>query len=340
MKMASESQKKFKILSIDGGGIRGILPLTFLANLEQQLKSTGNPQWKLHNHFDLICGTSTGGIISLAISLGIPTTEILDLYFDNAKKIFHRRFNPLKPYSNSNLQNLIREKFQDAKGRDQLMKDCKTATCITSYNLFNGSPNIHKSAYHENWIRDPEIPAYQIALSTSAAPTFFKPYNSEYKDGNQLVKKLSNMVDGGVYANNPTLIGIIEATEVFEQPLSNLKILSLGTGHKEFTNKRNVLNWGKLRWINKGRIIDLFMQGQSQHVENLISIMQLGPDKIRYSNPTFIYDRLNINFDKSSQVKLNETNASKLKKLKQLGDKMYYEESRRIIETYCDATNT
>lgn len=78
----------FKILSIDGGGIRGVFPAMLLANYEVELKAKGVENWQVYQNFDLICGTSTGGIMAIALSLGIPAKEIYEMYLNNAGLIF------------------------------------------------------------------------------------------------------------------------------------------------------------------------------------------------------------------------------------------------------------
>src|SRR5690606_35318780 len=87
--MEKELTKKFKILSIDGGGIRGLIPAKVLAELEAELQKE-EPEKKLHEYFDLICGTSTGAILAIGISLGIPAKDLAKFYEDNAKLIFPR----------------------------------------------------------------------------------------------------------------------------------------------------------------------------------------------------------------------------------------------------------
>src|SRR5687767_10134770 len=114
-------EKKFNILTIDGGGIRGIFPAMFLASIEAELKSRGIEKYRIYENFQLISGTSTGGIIAIALALGIPAAEILDLYLDNAAVIFGKKRNAVGRFFNSAhdrtaLENLIREKFKDANG--------------------------------------------------------------------------------------------------------------------------------------------------------------------------------------------------------------------------------
>ena len=336
--------EKFKVLSIDGGGIRGIYPSMLLVNLEEELKASGRESWQIYQNFDLICGTSTGGIIAIALALGIPARDIHNLYVENAKDIFGNKRNFLRQlfYSSHKrniLENLIRKKFQDPNTQKDLrLKDCKTAVCVPVYDLIEGRPSVYKSNYHPRFTRDYHIPAYQVALATSAAPTYFDPFSASYTDLKGINKSLSNKVDGGVFANNPTLLGIIEAQEAFKVELSNLKVLSLGTGHQKFSDGESRKKWGIKYWINpsKKRIMDLFMQGQTQLVENIISLMQNGIDKERYEQPSFVYDRLTTELDNSMNIDLDETDSEKLKRLSEKASTQFHDYVTRIIETYID----
>lgn len=335
----------FNILSIDGGGIRGIFPAKILVELEAKLKADGHKKWKIHENFDLICGTSTGGILAIALALGIPAKELHDLYIEKASCIFGNKKGLFKnmrfsSHERTELEKLIRKKFKEIKidGEDPRLIDCKTAVCIPIFDLFNGQPSVLKSNYHPRFTRDYHIPAYKVALATSAAPTYFDPYSSEYIDLNGVEKTFSNKVDGGVVANNPTLLGIIEAQEAFDKKLSDIRVLSLGTGHQKFYDGADRKKWGIYYWMlknKKKRLIDIFMQGQSQIVENLISLMQNGIDKERVDNPTFIYKRINTEFNDSLKIEMDETDKGKLKKLSELGSFEFSKHASEIIEKFC-----
>lgn len=336
--------KPFKILSIDGGGIRGIFPAMYLSKLEARLKEVGNDKTKIYQHFNLICGTSTGGIIAIALALGIPAIEIYNLYLENATKIFGSKRNLLgqvkyAAHERAVLEKLIRDKFKENYNySDPRLKDCKTAVCIPIYDLLLGKPSVLKSNYHPNFSRDYHIPAYQAALATSSAPTFFNPYSTTYRDLNQMEIPFHNKVDGGVFANNPTLLGIIEAQVAFYQPLENLRVLSIGTGHQKFTDGKKREKWGLWYWVGKDkkkRLIDLFMQGQSQQVQNLISLLQNGIDAEKKHQPNFMYQRVDTELNETLDIKLDETNSDKLKKLAEKASYEFQVTGTDIIEKYC-----
>jgi hypothetical protein len=343
-----EQRKYFKILSIDGGGIRGVFPAMFLANLEAELKARNQKNWQIYQQFDLICGTSTGGIIAIALALGIPAKEIYELYINNASLIFGDKKNFLarfkhSAYSQAALETILREKFKkDNSDQDSRLIDCKTNIAIPIYDLMEGRPSVLKSRYHEAFVRDFHIPAYMAALATSAAPTYFDPFSSNYVDLKGLEQPFQNKVDGGVFANNPTLNGIIEAEKAFDLRLSDLSILSIGTGHQRFCdagyNKRNLRNkYGLNYWIlrgNKKRLIEVFMQGQSQQVQNLISILKNGIDRRESDN--FVYTRIDTELDESCLIEMDETDGNKLKKLAEKATIEFQNNATSVIKNYCD----
>ena len=335
----------FKILSIDGGGIRGVFPAKFLTLLETELEQKDGDRNSIHQHFDLICGTSTGGIIALALALGIPAKRVHDLYLEHAKDIFGSKRNLLRrlstsSHSSNTLEKLVREIFKNPEtGEDYRLQDCRTNVCIPIYDLLEGKPSVCKNKYHDLFTRDYHRPAYQVALATASAPTYFDPYSSSYTDlaGNQ--QFFSNKVDGGVFANNPTLLGIVEAQEAFSKDLHQLRVLSLGTGHQVYSDASSRNNWGILYWMldgGKRRAIDLFMQGQSQLVENIVGLMQNGIGQERASAPSFVYHRITTELNNDLAMAMDETDRQKLLKLSERAAFQFHNEASKIIETYCN----
>ena len=243
----------------------------------------------------------------------MPAKEIYELYLNNAKSIFGNKksfFNQLFSASHKSdfLENLIKDKFKEYNnGIDPRLKDCKTDVCIPIYDLIRGNPSVLKTPYHEAFIRDFHIPAYQAAMATAAAPTYFNPYSSKYVDLENINKSFINKVDGGVMANNPTLIAFLEAIKAFKVEISDLEIFSIGTGHKNFTDIKSRKNWGLYYWMRKNkrkRLIELFMQSQSQLVANYISLLHKGID--RRENENFIYDRVDVELTEDSHLEMDE----------------------------------
>lgn len=322
-----DENNRFKILSIDGGGIKGIFPAKFLASIEDEI-GEGN----IHKHFDLITGTSTGGIIALALSLGIPAKRILELYQNKAHLIFGKKScriwtNPF--YSNKPLEKLIKEIFQEYfNNRNPRIIDAKTRLLIPIYNLLNGSTQVLKTPHTPDLIIDKHIPMFMAAMATSAAPTFFNAYSNKYKKiGSDIDEDFSNKIDGGVYANNPSMLGLIEAETRLKVNLSNISLLSLGTGQRLFSDPKKKKKWGVWYWIYKKRIIELFMQSQSQIVHNSVSIL-------KKFNKNFIYDRVDLNFDHNFNTKMDETKEKKLSVLVEKASYEYQKKGKNVLDTY------
>jgi len=220
-----------KILSIDGGGIRGIIPATILAKIEEL---TGEP---ISETFDLIAGTSTGGIIALGLAMdngrGQPkysATDLVKLYRDKGHQIFDRntwhRLRSIgnlrdEKYPNENLKKLLKEYF----GKKSL-KDTIPEVIITSYETERRIPWIFKSVHAKNSKKkNYDFSLVDVALATSAAPTYFEPHKVTYKTNDYL-----SFIDGGVYANNPAMCAYVEAKSYYKKADKDIQILSLGTG--------------------------------------------------------------------------------------------------------------
>ena len=196
----------FKILSIDGGGIKGLYTATILKHIEEEF---GHP---IADYFDMICGTSTGGLIALALSLKVPAKDIADFYYTEGPLIFNYRspngwrakFRHIffrGKYSDKNL----RRAAEKILGHNT-MNNSQSLLCIPSFNLTKGSPRVFKYPHKEgSFCMDKDIKMVDVALATSAAPTYFPIA--------QVNQEL--YVDGGVWANNPTLCGLLEATQHF-----------------------------------------------------------------------------------------------------------------------------
>jgi uncharacterized protein len=209
-------REPFRILALDGGGIRGIFTASFLRTLEDL--SHGN----VADQFDLIAGTSTGGIIGLALACGIPARRILDLYLEIGPRIFRRprRLGMLlRPkYDSGPLARVLKEVFGT-----RTINDVLTPVCITSYELTNSYPRIWKDDHAAESLDGGETAAWKVALATSSAPLYFP---------GATVAEGDSHVDGGLFANNPTLVGLAEVVRYFHQPLERIRVLSVGAGER------------------------------------------------------------------------------------------------------------
>lgn len=329
-------KEKIKILSIDGGGIKGVFPARFLTSLEEEI-GEGN----IYKHFDLICGTSTGGIIALALSLGIPAKEILKMYIDNAQLIFGKSSinifnNPF--YNNKPLEKLIKDIFKDfhIKDEDPRIIDAleKVKLIIPIYNLIDGSTQVLKTPHTTDLLIDKHIPMYMAAMATSAAPAFFNAYSNKFNRINSnTIEEFSHKVDGGVYANNPSMLGVIEATTRLEYELDDIELLSLGTGQYKFEEATNKSKWSVMYWMwfRKKRIIELFMQSQSQLVHNSVNLLS-------QFNDGFFYKRIDLKFDHNFNVKMDETNPDKLNALSKKAARIFQNEGKYVLDTFCSSS--
>lgn len=249
----------YKILSIDGGGIRGLYPATFLANLQDKLESV-----QIYQYFDLIVGTSTGGIIAIALSLGIHPKKIVTLYKDEGKNVFKQeifRKGIRRPkYSNIHLVSLLKEIY----GEETHLKDAKTALCLPSVNINTASPKVFKTPRLPEIFADAVLPCWKVAAATAAAPVFF-PAVSVYEDDAH--------VDGGLWANNPAMVGVTEAIRI-GYSLKQIKLLSIGTGKVNlFKTTKESTNAGILSW--KDDIFNLMGLTQSESTHNMIGFWGL-----------------------------------------------------------------
>lgn len=249
----------YKILSIDGGGIRGLYPATFLANLQDKLG-----QISIYQYFDLIVGTSTGGIIAIALSLGIHPKKIVSLYKDEGKKVFKKeifRKGIARPkYSNTHLIKLLKEIY----GEETYIKDARTALCLPSVNINTASPKVFKTPRPPEIFADANLPCWKVAAAVAAAPVFF-PAVSVYEDDAH--------VDGGLWANNPAMVGVTEAIRI-GYSLKQIKLLSIGTGKVNlFKTTTGSVNAGVLSWKND--IFNLMGLTQSESTHNMIKFWGL-----------------------------------------------------------------
>jgi uncharacterized protein len=268
----------FRILSIDGGGIRGILPASILSTLEErylQGKSAGD-------YFDLITGTSTGGIIALGLSIGLPARTILDFYMRHGGEVFPAYgFDPLKVRSGLRFirglrhhtyepENLLRhlEKVFGAT----LLGDAKRRLCIPTFDGFT-EVNVFKTPHHKDYQRDWREPLVTVAMATAAAPAYFPVY----KDRGRF------FADGGVWANNPVMIGLVDGLACHQLDRRQVHILSLGSGDTELRITEKQIRLGGFWYWRE--VISSAMHLQSQNAIGQAGLL-IGRDQfIRLNAP-------------------------------------------------------
>ena len=231
----TESSKMFRVLSLDGGGVRGILPARLLANIEKHINEQDGSDAPLGERFDLISGTSTGGLIALGLAAGRRANEILEFYEKHIPKIFgstNRRSGICRFFCPAYGTTLLREALQEIL-QDKTLHDVKTDVCIPTVSLQNASPRMYKSGYLERNASRLDEKLVDIGLATSAAPTFFPAHSTQYS---------TNLIDGGLCANNPAMVALVEAMQ-FERP-SQRGVPAPRAGEKRPTNEITMLSLG------------------------------------------------------------------------------------------------
>jgi patatin-like phospholipase/acyl hydrolase len=247
--------KKIKILSIDGGGVRGIIPARVMQAIEEK---AGKPLSEL---FDYFVGTSTGGLLALGVATpdknGKPkytAAEGVQFFFQYGHEIFPQHWwNNFRQiytykYKSAPFEAILREWFGN-----MTMGDCLKDTLITSY-----ATNMARPKFFKSWDEyDRKFAVHDVARATSAAPTFFEPV--QLMNGNYKV----TLVDGGVFANNPAMCGLSDAKKRSgDIMLDDYMVVSLGAGETDYSFTRgNVVYWGAIQWMTGLRILHLFLDG-------------------------------------------------------------------------------
>jgi len=264
----------YRVLSIDGGGIRGIIPARVLIEVEAKLQQRSqNPDARIHDFFDFIAGTSTGGILTCIYLCPDPdrpgrprfdASQALDLYFERGDEIFdipvwHRIKSGLgtgltdEKYPADGLEEALEDYLGDLK-LAELLGPC----LITSYDLKRRKTHFFKQ--HRAAEPNRNFLVRDVARATSAAPTFFECAR---------VKSDANisfpLVDGGVFANNPTLCAYAEVRKQFDKRAADMAILSIGTGeHRKSYAYSEAKDWGLAGWAKPA--LEIMMSGVSETV--------------------------------------------------------------------------
>lgn len=294
----------FKILSFDGGGIRGVLSARILKEVERQIKEkTGKP---LHEYFDMIAGTSTGSILTAGVANKLPTDQIIELYKKYGASIFPSKFRvpfltnikegviPGKgyKYSHEGLENALREQFGDTP----ISKIESPIILILAYDTLYRNTTFFTNCHPElgeRWF-DP-IPLWKICVCSSSAPTYFPPYKLE--PGKEVGKWEFPHIDGGVSANNPSLAAISQALSISQSKdvpeevkkkynlnnvqLQDISLLSIGTGQSgnPFTYEE-VKGWSVLRLVS--HLVDIFMEPKGEIDSRVCMQLMGGLESDRY----------------------------------------------------------
>jgi predicted acylesterase/phospholipase RssA len=255
------------ILSIDGGGIRGVIPAVVLTVLVEKLAAKGKTL-PLHRYFHLIAGTSTGAIIAAGLTCPKPgqperpaadPQTLLDLYTRRGPEIFDKGLLDLGGFFNELYSaNPLEQILQEILGTEAEIKDALSKVVITAYDI-----QARRAMFLSNVDQDHErFLFWQAVRGSSAAPTYFEP--AQVKDLSDPGSTIT-LVDGGVFANDPSMAAYVEGCKLGWS--GDIVMLSLGTGSSRHPiSYAQAKGWGKLGWIAAGDgspIISVMMQGQA-----------------------------------------------------------------------------
>lgn len=247
----------FRILSLDGGGLLGAFSASVLATYEAECKQVHGKS--LVEHFDLIVGTSTGGILAIGLAMGVPAADLVGFYRDKGKDIFPKTAGVrgwVKP-----IFNLFTPSYRPEALRAELervlqsntMGDAMTGLVIPTYDATAGEIYLFKTPHHRDCSQHADVAAVDVALATSAAPTYFPAHE---------VPGRGIYIDGGIWGNCPADLGIVEAISFFGKPIEDIHLLSISTTSNPFRISKTQQLGGLFGWGMK--IIDTFMFSQVQ----------------------------------------------------------------------------
>ncbi len=310
-----------RVLSIDGGGIRGIIPALILAEIE---KKTSKPISQL---FDLIAGTSTGGILALGLTKpgsedGKPAysaAQMIDLYDKEGGKIFSssvfHKLNSLgnvrdEKYPSSGIEGVLDQYFGQSR-----LKDTLTDVLITSYEIERRIAWFFKSSKAK---LDPEndFLIKDVARSTSAAPTYFEANRIDVSTEAQYYA----LIDGGVYANNPAMCAYVEAKNKFKDA-DEVMVVSLGTGARtQRIPYDKAKDWGLVQWVQP--LLGVVFDGVDNTVDYQLKTL------LSESNN---YYRFQTRLDESNE-QMDDVRPDNMRGLKLLAEKLIDDQASTLNE--------
>jgi patatin-like phospholipase/acyl hydrolase len=275
---------RFRILSIDGGGIRGLIAARVIARLEELISAEAKEERRLADCFQMFAGTSTGGLLALGLTVPDPAdptrprlsgSDLVDLYLNEGPRIFGDTLHKLlslggwiaPKHSEARLERALRERFGDARLGAALRE-----LIVTSYDMSEPGPHFFKR-WRARQSAGRDVAMVDVGLATSAAPTYFP---SRGLAGRALV-------DGGLFAANPSVAAMVEALkrrdeEPRDLSAGELLLVSLGTGQHETGHPQSrVRRWGRIGWILPRRqdpaLIAAFLDGQSDAADHWAEIL-------------------------------------------------------------------
>lgn len=265
----------FQILCLSGGGYLGLYSAAVVAALEEH---AGRP---IVECFDLIAGTSVGGIIALGLGAGATAASIRDAFGENGANVFSNRPPPSGIAEKAQLarsalsarysQSPLRKTIEQILDPELTIGDLQSRVIVPAVNLTKGQPQVFKTAHHRTFVRDWRLKVVDVALATAAAPTYFPIH----RIGGEM------FADGGLYANSPDEIALHEAEHFLEQPRADIRMLSIGTTTAKFSFSNAVdTNLGWLGWMTGQRLTSAMIASQQLNVDHMMR-HRLGESYIR-----------------------------------------------------------
>lgn len=352
--------RRITILSIDGGGVRGLIPSSILEQLESYLQDLDGPDVRIVDYFDLIAGTSTGGLITAMLSSPsrenpkrpmFTAAEVTQFYMKYANTIFPQARGPFgtirkslkalkgPKYKPEGLDDLLEKYFHDDRFLDSML----THVIIPSFDIKFQQPVFFSSMRaREDALEN--APMRYVCRATSAAPTYFPPVQFTLIDKLDSERRREfNMIDGGIAANNPTYVAI---TQVIKEVRSggmcsdrvdyngydDLLVLSLGTGNQVHSfDTDEVARWGAINWmIHQGEtpLIDMAFNASSDMVDYNLNIIFNSQDSSKN------YLRITTDSLKGSEVSLDDASPANLERLVQTAQDLLNDEvATRDLDT-------
>ena len=342
----SEPSDRFRVLSVDGGGIRGLIAARLIARLEELISEQAGEQRRLADCFHMFAGTSTGGLLALGLTVPDPANptrprlsgaDLVELYLSEGPRIFGDRLHILlslggwiaPKHSERSFGQALRERFGDARLGDALRE-----LIVTSYDMSEPGPHFFKR-WRARESGDRDVAMVDVGLATSAAPTYFPSHGLGGRA----------LVDGGLFAANPSVAAVVEALkrrdeEPHDLGTGDLLLVSLGTGHHETGHAQSkVRRWGRIGWILPRRqdpaLIAAFLDGQSDAADHWTEILlnhepgraALDPTS-RGAGPR--YFRFQARLEVSTP--LDDASPRALKQLNQAADALITEQDGRLRE--------
>jgi predicted acylesterase/phospholipase RssA len=279
---------------LDGGGLKGLFSAQVLARLEEDLHT------RIVDHFDLIAGSSTGGIIALALSIGMPPSQIVDFYSELGPRVFpdagkRRLVRRLRSprYDQQPLRDALRDVFGDRR-----LGDAERMLVIPSYDIDSRQVHLFRTPHSARLTRDLNIPMVDVALATTAAPTFLP---------SALVDNV-HLVDGGVWANNPTMVAVTEAGGELQLDLATVRVLSLGTTSEVKPVPDKLAAGGLCAW--GAEAAQLFLDAQAQTAFNQAAHL-LGKEDVVRVDPHVAEGEFRLDLAHPEKLRGKAANASR-----------------------------